>query len=352
MSFLFVLCANALLLFSTNCFSKTNNWSHDATPKEIEAARSKNQSLRKQSQTPKKKPDYQPVHDTADFAYVLMSSRDNGDSEVLNIRRQIAMNLPESVKLVLLTSKGMEVSVLSKYEAWIPRSRIILAVDEDGYESNGFWARDSFPVPVWNEATREASLVALDYYRSFSSQEEIAQSVSSKLYRFNQVFVGGNLLADEDGHCFTVDSYRMFDLTADEIGEFYGCLGVTVLKHVAGLGDVDEVMKPLSNRRILTNQPSYKPVFENLGYEVIMMPKLASKYRTYLNSLIVGDTVFMPAYGGVQDQEAITIYQELGYRVIALKSNSLSDYQHGSIHCQTMAYPQMSEELVLRSLGL
>jgi agmatine/peptidylarginine deiminase len=82
------------------------------------------------------------------------------------------------------------------------------------------------------------------------------------------------------------------------------------------------------------------------------MPAIANSYRTYINSLVVGRTVFMPSYGVPTDSQARAVYESQGYQVIEIRSNTLSDQLRGSIHCQTMAYPQIAEEKLLSLLGL
>lgn len=58
----------------------------------------------------------------------------------------------------------------------------------------------------------------------------------------------------------------------------------------------------------------------------------------------------MPSYGVPEDQQAQSVYEGLGYHVIPIASNDLSDEMHGSIHCQTMAYPEMNLAQLLESL--
>jgi agmatine/peptidylarginine deiminase len=122
------------------------------------------------------------------------------------------------------------------------------------------------------------------------------------------------------------------------------------MPHVRGLGDVDEVLKPLPGKRILTNSPEYKDSLESWGYKVIMLPTLSEQYRTYANALVVRDTVFMPSYNVSTDDDARKVYESLGYKVFPIPTISLSDDMHGSIHCQTMAYPPMPEQELLKAL--
>ena len=75
-------------------------------------------------------------------------------------------------------------------------------------------------------------------------------------------------------------------------------------------------------------------------------------YRTYVNALVVGGTVFMPTYGVAADADARATYERLGFRVVPIRSNVLSDQFNGSVHCQTMAYPDMDLRKLLGGLNL
>jgi hypothetical protein len=292
-----------------------------------------------------------PVEDYADFGYVLMSAETNYLDEVREMRRLIAQNLPENVKLVILTKEEDLEETRKTYLQWIAADRLLLATHRSA--RNGFWARDSFPVPVVLKDTVDPGLVAAKYFRPFEAHEVISQSVSSRnLFPKNFRFVGGNLLADHEGNCFVVDSSRMFGLDPQDVKEHYGCNHIEALPFRAGIGDVDEVIKPMPGRKMLTNESSYVPRLKELGYEVLMLPDLEERYRTYANALVVGNKVFMPSFGVPEDEEASKVYQSLGYEVIPIRTNTLSDSYLGSVHCQTMAYPKMDVENLLSSLDL
>ena len=338
-----------LLLFSTLAFaqvrpSKSEMKGHDATAAEMHAI-SKVTTL----DAPTIAPAWTPVHDTADFKYVLLST-ESYNTESDNLRYTIAKNLPEGVKLVLLVETQDIAEMKKLYAPYISLDRVIFAISKD--IRNGFWARDAFPYPVI-DANGKLSLVNANYYRDFRAGPDVAKTLNLNNQRFNFTFVGGNLLADEDGVCFTVNSKRLYTMnpSTDLIGA-YGCKTYHVMPHTAGLGDVDEVIKPLGNRVMLTNQQSYVSSLKSWGYTVIMLPEIAKTFRTYANSLIVGKTVFMPSYGVATDATAQKVYEDLGYTVVKIKSNTLSDSYQGSIHCQTMAYPDVPEQQLLEMLNL
>ena len=292
--------------------------------------------------------DWRPAHDTAAFKYVLLSS-EAGFSEAANLRYTIAKNLPPDVKLVLLVPTSNAEQIKKTYLQYISEDRLILARDTN--IDGGFWARDAFPYPVVN-SQGQLSLVGAKYYRTFRSSPAIAASLSLNMSRNNFTFVGGNLIADEDANCFTIDSYRRFSTTDSDLLNVYGCKQLHVLKHYSGIGDVDEVVKPLGNKVILTNTAAYVNDFKSWGYQVVMLPDVPNSYRTYANSLVVGKTVFMPTYGMSLDADARKVYEGLGYKVVGIPSNSLSDDMHGSVHCQTMAFPAIQEGALLEMLGL
>lgn len=322
---------------------------HRATTAETQKALQNNKQWHQKRSLHASSNQFKPVEDTADFAYVLMSSYEM-ISEVAKLRQTIASNLPDNVKLVILTDTSIAEQVRTKYRQWIPADRLIIATDS--HTRNGFWARDSFPVPVYTGDKNNVSLVAANYFRYFDAWKAIADSVNASMVKMNFTFVGGNLLADEDGNCFTVDSSRLFNLDADDLRYAYGCNEVHILPYLKGIGDVDEVIKPLPGKRILTNVIDYKADLESWGYEVIMLHALDDEYRTYANTLIVKDTVFMPVYHVAEDAQAQAVYESLGYKVIPIKSITLSDDYNGSVHCQTMAYPAINLTALFKMLGV
>jgi agmatine/peptidylarginine deiminase len=293
-------------------------------------------------------PNWRPAEDYANFKYVLLSS-EAGFAEASQLRYTIAKNLPEGVKLVLLVPTSRAEQIKAEYSKYISPDRIVLAKDTN--IDGGFWARDAFPYPVVNEQG-QLSLVGAKYYRTFRSSPAVASSLSLNMSKNNFTFVGGNLLADENGVCFTINSERKFTTTENDLRNIYGCKDVHYLRHISGIGDVDEVMKPIGNNTIITNTPEYVNDFKAWGYNVVMIPAVPNSYRTYVNSLMVGKTVFMPTYGIAKDLEAQKVYESLGYTVHGIRSNTLSDQMHGSVHCQSMAYPAIDEQELLSALGL
>jgi hypothetical protein len=340
---IFILFAGFCCFQVSSASGAATSFDHQATNEELRTSLEKNSAYHKiqthqhSPSTPALTP-FRPAEDTANFAYVLMSAVEP-NQEVTNLRKTIAQNLPAGVQLVILADTTDIDTVKAEYAPWIEPERLLVVTDS--FTDFGLWARDAFPVPVYDNAQKKLSLVSAKYYREFNSGDAIAKGVqASHLEKKDFTFVGGNLIADEDGNCFSVDSSRLFGTTPTDLIGAYGCKTHHLMPHAAGIGDVDEVLKPLSKHRILTNVVAYRSLLESWGYQVILLPALPG-FRTYANSLIVKNVVFMPSYGIPQDSEAQGIYEKLGYKVFPVPSQELSDTLHGSIHCQTMAYPAM-----------
>jgi hypothetical protein len=296
-------------------------------------------------------PDWQPALDVAHFKYVLVSG-DASNDEALFLKHEIAKNLPADMKMVIVVTAGSLKSYQKEYAQYLASDRIIFAVTPSA--AGGTWARDAFPVPVTHE-DGTSSLVGAKYYRPFNGNADIAQSIAFSIQQFKFTFVGGNILSDENGVCFIVDSFRRFTSTDADYKSAYGCKEVHLMEHVGGLGDIDEMIKPIGNNTILTATPKYVDQLKSWGYNVVEIPQAATPsydYRTYANSLVLNGTVFMPTYGIAKDADAKAAYEKLGFKVVEIPSNELSDSFHGSVHCQTMAYPDMTLSRFFAQTGL
>src|SRR5690606_15341718 len=93
----------------------------------------------------------------------------------------------------------------------------------------------------------------------------------------------------------------------------------------------------------LTDAPSYKPLLEEAGYKVVMLPRPKREYETYVNALIVNGVVYVPIFDQATDEEALQVYRDAGFdKVIGINSLVLSNDGAGSLHCITMTYPKVS----------
>ncbi len=198
-----------------------------------------------------------------------------------------------------------------------------------------FWARDALPIPVLSG--NSLSLIDAEYYHPWSRDEELADTLGVPVYAHGYGYEGGNFVADAQGNCIQVQKH----IPKDVMRDYYGCVNTVYLPLVSGIGHADEHVKLLSNSMALTDLNEYVQPLQDMGYHVTMLPK-AGGYRTYVNSLLVNGTLFMPAYGTPTDEVAAQVYRDFGYTVFKLPSNQLSDNGLGSIHCITMTYPLVS----------
>jgi hypothetical protein len=294
----------------------------------------------------------QPVLETDRFQYLLMNGTDFGIDNLLQMQKTFSQNLPKDMILVVVTEDKLVDQVKEKFLQWISANQLIVASGNNLGDT--LWARDSYPYPVYMDESKSIELVAHQYFRFFDAEQVIADAVSAiAMISPSLVAVGGNIMATEKGECLVVDSQRAFGLTDKEYMGSFRCKSVVHFPWLAGIGDVDEVIKVLPNGIMLTNQPTYVNTLQSLGYDVVMLPKsLTGAYRTYANSVIINNTVFMPVFGDPQDQMAENVYESFGYKVIGIESDYLSDEMMGSLHCLTMTYPAMDPSRLLKSLGL
>ncbi len=266
--------------------------------------------------------------------------------ESMNIKKKIMKNLPKDVQLVIYTSDRSVRKVRNIFKPYINAKRLHIVQITVGSRKE-FWARDCIPIPVYGRSNRLAVIDAVydKYMYPFEPDRDIAYFFNATLFSHSYQFEGGNLLADSYGNCFTVNKEIMVEegMNDDVFKRYYGCNRVTRLKKMTVIGHVDEVIKIIDSSNILTDQPSYRPILENLGYNVTMMPKVEGIYGNYLNAAIINGKVFVPVYGinRTADKLAMKIYRSFGLKAYSLQSRNISDWLQGSIHCMTMTYPKI-----------
>ena len=96
---------------------------------------------------------------------------------------------------------------------------------------------------------------------------------------------------------------------------------------------------------ILTDNKKYADLLKKKGFDIILLPKLKTLYETYVNSLFINGTVFVPIFDEESDKKAIEVYESLGWNVVPINTKTLSNNGKGSIHCITMTYPKSLKDL-------
>jgi len=274
-----------------------------------------------------------------------------------DMKKAIAAGLPDGVTLLVTTAstnKSYQKQLHDTYSQYIATDRIkILQVPTSG---NSFWARDNLPLPVWENG--QFALVDARYYYNYEPDAYIAKLFGVTMQKHNYFYEGGNFMANAKGDCLVVNRKKAYpggvsDTAAipDSIfKDLYGCKTLLRFKHLKGIGHADEVVKFISDDTVLTDTPEYVADLEKAGFKVIELPEPDLNYETYINSLQVNNTMFVPIFGESGDQKAIDIYKNLGYDVVTIDTRDLATQGQGGIHCITMNYPPQAFAAILNSL--
>ncbi len=277
------------------------------------------------------------------------------------IKRIIAQNLPQDVKLVIYSTSQNDSylrSVKEKYEQFIESDRlIVLKVPRSG--SNDFWTRDNLPLPVWTD--NQFTLVDARYYYNFEPDQFLVQLFQALSTSHNYFYEGGNFMANSRGECLVVNRRRSYPGGVSDTGAIpdaifknhYGCKQLTRFPHLKGIGHADEVVKFMTDDIVITDTEEYVQTLKDLGYTVVMMPEPDERFETYINSLIVNDTLFVPVFGESGDDRAIEIYESLnlGLKIVTAPTRRLATGGQGGIHCITMNYPPAPLSAIVHTMN-
>lgn len=287
-----------------------------------------------------------PYAEYNEAGYLIMSADEDFNSS--HIKKALIENLPEDMIAIIYTDAGSASQaeyVFNKFARYAKsKDQIRIVSIPNSYR--GFWARDAVPVPVWKKQLTipmnnlDFGVVNARYYHRFEPDQFFAEAFQASMTSFSYYYEGGNFVPNSKGDCLIVNKVATQDIPDEIFLNHYGCTNIVRLDHLVGIGHADEVVKFVSDDHVLTDQHAYKRVLESKGFKVTMLPEAAGEYETYVNSLIIGDKVFVPVFNRGSDTEAIRTYESLGFKVVALNSSTLSNQGAGSIHCITMTYPK------------
>jgi hypothetical protein len=286
--------------------------------------------------------------------YLIFSSEFHFASRAAKLK--MAETLPDNVNLVVYTSQSHEEHVDSIWETFaevIDPSRLrVVYLPGSG---NGFWSRDAIPVPVFRSGgSHQETFTVVDarYYHGFEPDEKVSELFFAELTRHLYYFEGGNFVANSINQCLVVNTSNTDRIPDSVFLEHYGCQDLLRLPFLRGIGHADEVVKFVDDHTVLTDEPRYKDLLEQNGYRVVMLPRAQRKYETYVNSLFINGTAYVPIFGQPTDAEALEVYRQQGLaEVIGLDSVRLSNRGMGSIHCITMTYPPVDFNELMKSMG-
>jgi hypothetical protein len=289
-----------------------------------------------------------PFSEIEQTGYVATNSADAFDSEMDGLRTAIAQNLPQGVTLILYVTDPSQVDDLKqRYGQYLNASQLkFVTVPDTG---DDLWARDSLPFPVYlnsNHASTAPSfgLVASIYPQNFDPNEAFETAFALPSVNTNVQFRGGNLLFDLKGNCFAENANEIAAMQDPQgfLKQYFGCTTATILDYTSGLGDIDERIKFLTGNTVLTDNASYATTLKGKGYDVHMIPETGVDRETYMNTLYVNGTIFVPQMGLSSDQAALDAYKALGMKPVGVLTKTIADEGDGNIHCLTMNYPQGS----------
>jgi hypothetical protein len=275
------------------------------------------------------------------------------------VKLKMAEELPADMNLVVYTShpepKKMAQKIRNEFKDVISNDRLKVVYMPGGQGNSGFWSRDGLPIPVIRKTTGNEevfTLVDARYYHKFEADLEFQELFNAQMTKHEFYYEGGNFMANSINECLVINTKRVQEIKDSIFKNHYGCEKLLRLPFVKGIGHADESLKFINDNTVMTDEKSYVKILENNGYRVIMLPRPARPYETYLNSLIVNGVVFVPVFKESNDEVALQIYRDMGFKkVVPLDSIDLSNLGNGSIHCITMTYPKVPLNELLYTMG-
>lgn len=308
----------------------------------LEGLTSSFKKLTKSAQTP-----VTPFAEFTNTGYLIFNDR--SDFTSWPAKTGMAANLPPGVTLVVFTgnaNKSHQNQLRSTFSQWVDSSRVKILFAPQG--EKGFWARDSVPIPVWKGSGLQ--VVDARYYHNFEGDSYFADAFSAKLDKHDYYYEGGNFLPNSRGECIVVNNDGTKIIPDSIFTQKYGCSKLVRLPFIKGIGHVDESVKFVNDTTVITDSDTYRKLLSPY-YTVVMMPRPDREYETYVNSLIINGTVYVPVFGEKNDQKALKVYTDLGFKAVPLNSTDLSNEGMGSIHCITMTYPPVPLKEVAAQLN-
>lgn len=284
--------------------------------------------------------EHRPWAEYEKVGWLVMSSSAGFDS--LKAKHRILENIPKDVKVLIYTQYYVDIDQLQTYYGkFIASGQVHFT--HFPLIGEGFWAQDALPTAVvLKNSARTFGLVGARHALYFEPDSLLATFFQVPLREHNIEFEGGNLLATHRGECLIVDGFRERQMADAHFQDHYGCTQVIRFPHQKDIGHIDERVKVISQDLALTDSAAYRRILELHGYRVLMVPDFQEPYRSYLNSIIINGTAFVPVFGDPQkDQAALRAYQYTGafHKIVPVDSQALVDQGSGGIHCFSATFP-------------
>ncbi len=229
------------------------------------------------------------------------------------------------------------------------------------------WIRDHGPFSIYDNDS--LAFVGFNDLAQNHGDQDLPQRLAEyweiNYYDFSHIiFDGGNYLIDSHSRLFATDRLYTNNQgipaeTIDTILETYMAIDTVITFQALSndyWGHLDMQVKLLNDTTFVISSveewhQDYQILQDNLAilqslehpegksYQIEQIPK-ADNWKTYINSLIVNQTVLVPIYSNHSDSYALQTYQDLmpGKNVIGIDCNAMIHWE-GAIHCITNQIP-------------
>lgn len=289
-----------------------------------------------------------PYSEVEDAGYFFISSGEDFRSS--EAKKTMIKNLPSTVTAVVYTSPGNDKQrIMDRYKDLIPADR--LKVIELSGANRGFWARDGLPVAAWSQKGGEIQFVDARYYHGFEPDAQLASMFHTTVSKHSYYYEGGNFMVNDLGDCILVNNQTARTIPDSIFTGNYGCKQIHRMPFEKGIGHIDETVRFIRSKTVVTDSSQYAATLRDKGFEVVMLPRPEEEVETYVNALLVNDTIFVPVFGQSTDAEAVKVYESFGLKVVPINTSVLSNDGLGSLHCITMTYPKVPFQVLLSRLN-
>ncbi|MBN2815359.1 MAG: agmatine deiminase family protein [Campylobacterales bacterium] len=252
------------------------------------------------------------------------------------------------------------------------------------YVCDDTWARDCSVLSVDDEGTTELLDFTFTAWggkfeasRDNLMSQNLAKYYSAPMKKCDFILEGGGVESNGAGLILTTSecmlnsnrnaSYSSIEVNA-KLQEYFGAKEILILNNGYLSGDdtdshIDTLARFINNNTIMyvqcsdENDEHYKALYameqelktlaQTYNLKLITLPMADALYyeeerlpATYANFLFVNGAVIVPTYGGVQDKEALKIFEATFPELdIVGVDCSVLVRQHGSLHCVTMNFP-------------
>lgn len=237
------------------------------------------------------------------------------------------------------------------------------------------WIRDHGPLSVWTDTG--VAFMDFDDLANSGLDELLPTNLANlwglDSYQLPYILCGGNFMVDSRNTLFTTS--RLYSnnpsfspaMIRDDLETFMGITSVITVsaQHNDYWGHIDMQIKLLDDTTFVVasvdpgSGPNYDTLENNYHflasltapngkpYRIRRLP-MANNWKTYVNSLIINNTLLIPTYNNPLDSTAFLIYQELlpNHNIVGINCNSIIGWD-GALHCITM---QLFDEKIISTV--